>query len=233
VTEPAPPAERAESSVFTDPSESASFVAACFSSLEHCVWERNVSISMKQSLGAKPLVFPAPVFVVGTYDDTGRPNIATIAWGGLCCSDPPCVAISLREATYTYENLVKREAFTVNIPGEAQMRVADFCGLVSGRLVDKFVRAGLTAVRGEHVDAPAVVEFPMVLECKLVRTVPLGLHTQFIGQILDVRVESALLGPGDIVDLEKLRPLVFAPDSTAYHGMGPKIGQGFSEGKEV
>lgn len=179
------------------------------------------------------MAFPAPVFVVGSYDASGRANLATVAWGGLCCSDPPCIAIALREATATYKNILAREAFTVSIACEAQMKLADFCGLVSGASVDKFARAGMTPQRGELVDAPYAVEFPMVLECKLVKSIPLGLHTQFVGQILDVKVDAAVLGRDDIVDMEKLRPLIFAPDSTAYHGVGARVGQGFSEGKSI
>ena len=70
---------------------------------------------MKRSIGAKTIVYPAPAFVIGTYDQTGRPNVMTAAWAGICCSTPPCVAISLREATYTYGNIMEHQAFTVNI----------------------------------------------------------------------------------------------------------------------
>ncbi len=188
---------------------------------------------MKRSLGPKTLLFPAPVFVVGTYDEAGRPNIATVAWGGLCCSDPPCVAVALREATFTHGNIVRRKAFTVNLPGEEHLRLADFCGIESGRTVDKFARAGLTAERAGSVDAPCVVEFPLVLECRLLKTIALGLHTQFIGQILDVKVEECVLNAQGVVDLQKFRPLIFAPDSSAYHGVGPRLGRAFSEGKSV
>ena len=73
-------------------------------------WEDN---TMKKSLGPKTLIYPTPVWVVGTYDKEGKPNVMTIAWGGICCSKPPCVAISLRKATYSYGNIVERKAFTL------------------------------------------------------------------------------------------------------------------------
>jgi flavin reductase (DIM6/NTAB) family NADH-FMN oxidoreductase RutF len=68
---------------------------------------------MKRSIGAKTLIYPTPTWVVGSYDNQGKPNGMAVAWGGICCSEPPCVAVSLRKATYTYGNLVERQAFTV------------------------------------------------------------------------------------------------------------------------
>ncbi|KRT71616.1 MAG: hypothetical protein XU12_C0037G0001, partial [Deltaproteobacteria bacterium CSP1-8] len=106
---------------------------------------------MKKSMGAKTLVFPTPVWVVGTYDKEGKPNMMTVAWGGICCSMPPCVAVSLRKATYTYGSLMERKAFTVNVPSEFHCREADYIGIVSGKNTDKFAATGLTPVRSEVV----------------------------------------------------------------------------------
>ena len=91
----------------------------------------------------------------------------TIAWGGICCSKPPCVTISLRKATYTYGNIMERQAYTVSVPSVRYVREADYFGIASGRNVNKFSKTGLTPVRSEMVDAPYVVEFPMILECNL------------------------------------------------------------------
>src|ERR1022692_3750204 len=134
-----------------------------------------IQSAMKKSLGAKTLVYPTPVFVVGTYDKAGKPNAMTAAWGGICCSQPPCVAVSLRKATYTHGNIVERRAFTISIPSEAHVSQADYLGLVSGRSVDKFAAAKLTPVKSDLVDAPYVKEFPLVLECRLVQAIELGL----------------------------------------------------------
>jgi flavin reductase (DIM6/NTAB) family NADH-FMN oxidoreductase RutF len=109
---------------------------------------------MKQSLGAKTLVYPTPVFVVGTYDQEGKPNVMTASWGGICCSQPPCVAVSLRKATYTHGNILARKAFTISIPSEGHVQQADYFGLVSGRSGDKLTATKLTPVRSELVDAP-------------------------------------------------------------------------------
>jgi flavin reductase (DIM6/NTAB) family NADH-FMN oxidoreductase RutF len=186
---------------------------------------------MKKSLGAKPLVYPTPVFVVGTYNPQGKPNVMTASWGGICCSRPPCVAVSLRKATYTYGNLIVRKAFTISIPSEAHVQAVDHFGVVSGRDVDKFAAAKLTPVRSDLVDAPYVKEFPMVVECRLVHTIELGSHTQFIGEVVDVKLEEEALASNGTADIKKVKPLVFTPDSQAYHGIGIFIAKAFSVGE--
>lgn len=183
---------------------------------------------MKKSLGPKTLVYPTPVFVIGTYDTLHRPNVMTVAWAGICNSQPPSVAISLRKATHSYGNLVRRQAFTVSVPSEDQVKLADYFGLVSGREVDKFAATGLTPTQGEHVDAPYVAEFPLVLECKVVHTAELGLHTQFVGQILDVKADESVFGPDGTLDIKKVRPLLFAPDTQAYYGVGEFVAKAFT-----
>jgi flavin reductase (DIM6/NTAB) family NADH-FMN oxidoreductase RutF len=188
---------------------------------------------MKKSLGAKTLVYPTPVFVVGTYDPQGKPNVMTASWGGICCSRPPCVAVSLRKATYTYGNLIARKAFTISIPSEAHVQAVDHFGLVSGRDGDKFAAAKLTPVRSDLVDAPYVKEFPMVVECKLVHTIELGLHTQFVGEVVDVKVEEAALTRDGTADIKQVRPLVFTPDTQAYYGIGTFIAKAFSVGEGI
>ena len=187
---------------------------------------------MKKSFGAKTLIFPAPVWCVGSYDTNGRPNIMTIAWGGICCSKPPCVTISLRKATYTYGNILERKAFTLNVPSEQYVREADYFGIASGRDVDKFKETGHTPVKSDLVDAPYVDEFCMVLECKLVHHYELGLHTHFVGEILDVKIEEAVLADGDKPDIKKIKPFVFSPEVRHYHGIGEFIGKAFDIGKK-
>jgi len=186
---------------------------------------------VKRSLGPKTLLFPAPTWVVGTYDGEGKPNAMTAAWGGICCSHPPCLAVSLRKATYTYSAILNRKAFTVSVPSEDHAREADFFGIASGRDVDKFAAAGLTPVRSALVDAPYVGEFPMAAECRLLKTVEIGGHTQFIGEILDVKVDEAVCDDAGVPDIGKVRPVVFAPEARVYHGIGRLLGRAFSLGK--
>jgi flavin reductase (DIM6/NTAB) family NADH-FMN oxidoreductase RutF len=192
---------------------------------------KGVSI-VKTSFGAKTLIFPTPVWCVGSYDTQGNPNVMTIAWGGICCSKPPCVTISLRKATYTYGNIMERRAYTLSVPSERYVREADYFGMASGRNIDKFQASGLTAIKSELVDAPYVGEFPMILECKVIHHYEIGLHTHFIGEILDVKVEENLLTAEGKPDIEKIRPIIFSPEAQNYHGIGEFIGKAFEIGKK-
>ena len=188
---------------------------------------------MKRSLGSRTLVFPIPVWVVGSYNSDGRPNLATVAWGGICCSIPPCVAISLRQATLSHGNIVQRKAFTVNVPSAHQMKEADYCGVVSGKKIDKFEAAGLTAVASENVDAPYAEEFSLVLECKLREVVELGLHTQFVGEIIDVKADESTLGATGLPDIEKVRPILYSAEAHLYYGVGQCLGEAFLVGRDL
>ena len=188
---------------------------------------------MKKSLGAKTLLYPTPVLVVGTYDAEGRANAMTAAWGGVASSKPPRIAVSLRAATASHGNIVARQAFTISLPAENQAAQADYFGIVSGRDHDKFAEVGLTAERSTLVDAPYVAEFPLVLECKLVATHELGLHTQFIGEVVDVKADESILTQDGGVDVELLRPILYAIGAQAYYGLGGLVGKAFSMGKEL
>jgi flavin reductase (DIM6/NTAB) family NADH-FMN oxidoreductase RutF len=188
---------------------------------------------MKQSLGARTLLYTHPVVVIGTYDRNGRPNAMTAAWAGICCSSPPCVAVSLQRPRHTHANIRETKAFTVNIPSEEYVREADFFGMVSGKDTDKFGKAGLTPVKGTAVNAPCVEEFPVVLECRLLHSFELGLHTQFVGEILDVRVEEGVLGPDGRPDMARVRPFVYDSARQEYYGIGRLIGKAFSAGRDL
>ena len=187
---------------------------------------------MKTSLGAKTIIVPTPVWCVGSYDAQGRPNVMTVAWGGICCSKPPCVTVSLRKATYSYGNIMERRAYTVSVPSEAHVREADYFGMASGRSKDKFKDTGLTPVKSDLVDAPYVGEFPLVLECRVIHHYEIGLHTHFVGEIVDVKIEASMLTPAGKPDIQKLRPIVFSPEAQHYHAVGGLLGNAFEIGKK-
>jgi len=187
---------------------------------------------MKKSLGAKTLAYPTPVWVVGSFDAAGKPNIMTVAWAGICCSAPPCVTVSIRKERHSYAAIMARRAFTISIPGQSQVAEADYVGMVSGSVADKFAVTGLTPVRSELVDAPYVGEFPVVIECRLVQTVDLGAHTQFIGEVVDVKADEGVLDASGHVDLAQLLPLIYAPGASQYYGVGPVVAKGYSAGKK-
>ena len=188
---------------------------------------------MKKSFGAKTLIYPTPLWVIGTYDKVGKPNAMTIAWGGVCSSKPPCVAVSIRKVTYTHGNIMEHKAFTVNVPSASQIKVADYFGMASGRNEDKFSKTGLTALRSEEVDAPYIQEFPMILECKLFSTSEIGSHTHFIGEIVDVKVEESLLREDGLPDIIKIRPVLYGPEIQSYYVVGEFLGKAFTVGKEI
>ncbi len=188
---------------------------------------------MKKSLGAKTIIYPTPVLIIGTYDSQERPNLMAAAWGGICCSIPPCVAVSLRKATYSHGNIKQRKAFTINILSENMVKEADYYGIVSGRNEDKFVRTNITPVKSDLVDAPYGKQFPFVVECRLLKTIEIGLHTQFIGEILDVKVEKSMIGPTGLPDIGKLKPFLFDPATRNYLSTGKRLGKAFSIGREI
>jgi flavin reductase (DIM6/NTAB) family NADH-FMN oxidoreductase RutF len=188
---------------------------------------------MKKSIGAKTLVFPSPVWCIGTYDKNGKPNVMTVAWGGVCCSEPPCVTISLRKATYTYGNIMEKKAYTVSVPSDKHFKEADYFGIESGRNVDKFKESRLTPVKSELVDAPYVSEFPMILECKVIHHYEIGLHTQFIGEILDVKIDEDKLINNSKTDMEQIRPIVFSALVRKYYSIGNFLGKAFEIGKKI
>jgi flavin reductase (DIM6/NTAB) family NADH-FMN oxidoreductase RutF len=187
---------------------------------------------MKKSLGAKTLAIPTPVWVVGSYDVNGEPNAMTVAWGGTCCSKPPSVTISLRKATYTYDCLIERKAYTVNIPSREQVAETDYYGIASGKKTDKFADTGFTAVKSDHVDAPYIEEFPLVLECKIGHTLEVGLHTMFIGEIVNVRADESILGENGLPDLVKLAPFLYSTANRSYYGTGEKISEAYNIGRK-
>ncbi|MCU0372681.1 MAG: flavin reductase family protein [Ignavibacteria bacterium] len=189
---------------------------------------------MKLFLPPKTILLPSPVLIVGTYNSDGTPNIMNAAWGGIASSKPPCVSVSLREATLTYHNIIQTGAFTLNIPSEKFVKEADFVGIVSGRDCDKFKEAGLTSEKSKLVNAPIVTEFPYALECNLVKRVELGLHTMFIGEIAGMVADSEVVNEDKLPDIEKVRPMLFGSfGSMAYYNIGDNLGEAFSAGKEL
>jgi flavin reductase (DIM6/NTAB) family NADH-FMN oxidoreductase RutF len=189
---------------------------------------------MKLFLPPRTILLPSPVLIIGTYNSDGMPNIMNAAWGGIASSKPPCISVSLREATLTYHNIIQTGAFTVNIPSEKYVKEADFVGIVSGRDCDKFKETGLTPEKSKLVNAPIVKEFPYALECNLVKRVELGLHTMFIGEIAGMVADSEVVNTDKLPDIEKVRPMLFGSfGSMAYYNIGVNLGDAFSVGKEL
>ena len=186
---------------------------------------------MKKSLGPRTLVYPMPAFLVGTYDEAGKPNIMTAAWGGICCSEPPLLAVSVRKGRWTHAAVLNRKAFTICIPSGQLAAQTDFAGIASGKDTDKFAQLKLTPVRGEHVDAPYVDECPLVVELTLHSVIELGSHTQFIGEIKDVKINEACLDSAGKPDINALNPLLYDVGTREYRVVGAPAGKAFAGGK--
>jgi flavin reductase (DIM6/NTAB) family NADH-FMN oxidoreductase RutF len=182
---------------------------------------------MKKSIGTPSLVFPNPVLVVCTYDANGRANAATLAWGGIASSGPAAVSIAVQPPRYTYEALMKRRAFTVNLAPAKYAAEADYFGIVSGRDADKFAVTGLTAVRSDIVDAPYIDEFPYALECEVTHTLDLGVHTLFIGAIRDAKIDDTATEMWKGFDL-----ITFDAASRDYRLPGASVGKAFEIGNK-
>lgn len=190
---------------------------------------------MKKSLGAINFADPLPMWLIATYDESGKPNMMAAGAGAICNMRPPCLMVSLREVTYTYRAILDRKAFTVNIPSEEHWREADYAGMVSGRNTDKFEDTGFTAVRSALVDAPLIQECPVNFECRLLDKKKLPSHMMFIGEVLDVKVDESVFDGDRGPDVKRIKPIIFSPrwswKSSGYYSVGAKIGDAYSQKK--
>ena len=185
---------------------------------------------MRKNFGAKPMCYPMPVFIIGTYGADGTPNAMNAAWGGI--SEEKEITICVDSSHKTAENLLLRKAFTVSMATAEYVRACDYVGVVSGNKVpDKFEKAGFHAVKSEFVDAPLIAELPMALEC---RVISYDTETcRLIGEIVNVSADDAVLDAEGRVDAAKLRPITYDPVSHRYLALGAPVGQAFHDGLEL
>lgn len=188
---------------------------------------------MKQHLPANPILLPCPVLVIGSYDEQNRPNIMTASWVGIVSSRPPCLSVSLREATATFQNIRRTGAFTVNVPSEKDVKLVDIVGTISAHDEDKFTRTQLTPIASSLVKAPIIEEFPYALECQLLQEIPLGSHSMFIGEIKGIYASEECLGPTKLPEMERVSPLIYGSfGSNFYYGCGKRLAPAFAASKE-
>ena len=193
-----------------------------------------MTVKQKRSLGPAPLLYPQPALMIATYDSTGKPNIMTAAWAGICVSNPVSLMVAIQPPRHTHDPLLARKAFTVCVPSEKLVAELDYVGMVSGKTHDKFAACGFTAVRAEYVDAPYVAECPVILECSPTHHQRIGTHTVIFAEIRDVKAdEDCLDASGNFPDIEKVLPIVFDCGSKNYHGIGKKLGQGWTIGHSL
>lgn len=182
---------------------------------------------MRKNFGAKPLLYPQPVFILAAYDENGVPCAMNAAWGGISESDE--VSMCLSPDHKTVKNILTRGAFTVSMATAETVVACDYVGVVSGNDVpDKFARAGFHAVKSEFVDAPLIEELPMAVECRLKSYDPVS--CRMVGEIVNVCADERVLGENGKVDPDKLRPITFDPMNNRYLVLGEKVGNAFRDG---
>ncbi len=186
---------------------------------------------MRKNFGAKPFVYPMPVFIIGTYDENGVPDAMNAAWGGI--SEINEVSLCLTKSHKTVQNILKRKAFTINIGEASQVVACDYVGLVSGNNVpDKFAKAGFHATKSSVVDAPLIDELSIALECEFK---DYNDDTCILrGTIKNVSVDERVLTPEGNVDPALVKPLVFDAFNNDYLVItGEKAGKAFSDGNKL
>jgi flavin reductase (DIM6/NTAB) family NADH-FMN oxidoreductase RutF len=152
-------------------------------------------------------LYPVPAVLVSCGVE--RPNIITLAWVGTVCSKPPAVGIGVRPERASHALIVETGEFVVNLPRADQVAVVDYCGQVSGRDVDKWAACSLTPAPASEVRTPLIAECPVALECRVTHHLALGAHDLFIGEVLAVQVDEAVLNERGQVDYKQAQPLAY------------------------
>ena len=182
---------------------------------------------MRKNFGPKPMCYPMPVYIIGTYNPDGTPNAMNAAWGGI--SEETEITICVDSTHRTAENILQRKAFTVSIATADQLTACDYVGIVSGnKEPEKFAKAGFHATQSPFVDAPLIEELPMALECRLISYDPDS--CRLVGRIVNVCAEESVLGENGKVDPQKLQPITFDPMNHTYLKLGEPVGQAFHDG---
>jgi len=170
---------------------------------------------------------PVPVVMVTCTDNNGKSNIITLAWVGTINSDPPMVSISVRKQRYSYELLKQKGEFVVNLPPRSLTFATDYCGVKSGREVDKFEAMKLTPEKASKVGVPLIKECPVNLECVVRQVIELGSHDLFLAEVVATNVEESLLDESGRLNLDKADLICYSHGE--YYPLGPSLGYfGFS-----
>ena len=185
---------------------------------------------MRKNFGAKAILYPMPVLIIGTYDENGKPNAMNAAWGGI--SEETQISICVDDGHKTAKNVVARGAFTVSIADAENVVACDYVGIVSGNSEsDKIEKAGWHVNKSEFVDAPLFDELPMALECKLISY---DEETcRLVGEIINICAEERILDDNGKIDLSKFSPITYDPVHHTYRKLGDVVGKAFSDGLKL
>ena len=179
-------------------------------------------LSGKQSWKPGNMLNPVPAVMVSVADSQGNSNIITVAWAGTVCTNPPMVSISVRPERHSYHMIEETGEFVINLTNDKLVEACDYCGVVSGRDVDKFKELNLTAEKADHVQAPLIKECPVNIECKVVKKEELGSHHMFIAEVKAVHVDDAYMDEKNRFALEKTKPIVYVHGE--YYSLGNLLG---------
>ena len=186
----------------------------------------------KVTLGAKTLLYPQPVLLIGA-NVNGKPNFLAVAWAGIACGTPPMLSVAIRHSRYTLKGVRQSMTFSVNIPSTDMVRETDYCGLVSGAKIDKVEACRFEVFYGKLVNAPLIEQCPVNLECKVVHILDLGSHSLVVGSIQETHVSENCLTNGE-PDIRKIRPLTYITGPKGeYQALGEVIGKAFSIGNKI
>lgn len=168
------------------------------------------------------MLYPLPVVMVSVADEEGHDNIITVAWAGTVCTNPPMVSISVRPERYSYKMLTDTREFVINLTTERLAFATDYCGVKSGRDVDKFKELRLTREKASHVGVPMIGESPVSIECRVREIQEYGSHSVFTADVLAVHVDTAYMDEKGKFDLASANPIVYSHGE--YYGLGKKLG---------
>ncbi len=185
----------------------------------------------KQLWKAGNMLYPLPAVMVSTGGKDGGRNILTVAWTGTICSNPPMLYVSVKKNRYSHQALMETGEFFVNLTTEDTAFATDYCGVKSGRDIDKFKSLNLTPEMGMLEYAPMIAESPVNIACRVVRVEELGSHDMFIADVLGVYADEQYLDENGRFDLMQAKPIVYSHGQ--YYGLGEHIGRfGFSVQKK-
>lgn len=168
------------------------------------------------------MLYPLPAVMVSVADKEGNPNIITVAWAGTVCTNPPMVSISVRPERYSYHMIEETGEFVINLTTEKLAYATDYCGVRSGRDVDKFKELHLTPEKAEHVSAPLIGESPVNIECRVVKKETPGSHHIFLAEVKAVHVDDTYMDQKGRFALEKTDPIVYVHGQ--YYSLGKFLG---------
>ena len=177
---------------------------------------------MKETWKPGNMLYPLPAVMVSVTDGQGNDNIITVAWTGTICTNPPMVYISVRPSRYSYEMIKKTGEFVINLTTEDLAFATDYCGVRSGRDVDKFKEAHLTREPAQFVKAPMIKESPVSIECKVTEVKELGSHHMFLAEVLAVHAQQDYIDKNNKFQLNKAKPIVYSHGE--YLGTGKSLG---------